>query len=158
MVRKQPTALIVVAAIMLTNCEPVAPDIRIMRSHNALFVDIPWTFWRRIGLQHPSLCVRAIEIFEPSQVVWNLRARGDDMAPCVETKLPIRLGIQLRGFVPPAPLRLVAGRKYGIYVVDVNRVDFVPFRDRKPTNISDYGSYFEAPCESRLGIYSKRCQ
>ena len=97
-------------------------------------------------------------MFDETQVVWNFRAFGDDMAPCVDVPLPIRLGAPLKGMGTPLPLHLKAGTTYGVFVDDVNRVDFVPFSDRSPNNITDPQKFFEAPCDSRWGQYSKRCQ
>jgi hypothetical protein len=149
---------IFLAALCVGSCTPAAPEIRVFRQNHRLVVDTPWTFWRWVGLQRPHLCIHGIEVFDDRQVVWNFRASGDNMAPCVDVHLPIPLGVPLEGIGAPLPLHLKAGKTYGLYLDEVNRVDFVAFSDQNPKNITDYRTFFEAPCDSRLGKYSKHCQ
>lgn len=148
----------ILMSLALVSCDPAAPEIRVFRHNRALVVDTPWTVWRWIGVEHPSLCIRHIQIFDPKQVVWRLDTWNGDAGPCVDVRLPIRLGVSFDGFGEAAPLHLVAGKTYGVFLDDVNEVDFVPFSNRNPTNITDYKKFFEAPCDSRLGKYSKHCQ
>lgn len=144
--------------LALASCTPAAPEIRVVRHRHALFVDIPWTFWRWVGLQHPHLCIRRVQVFDAKHVVWEIQKPGDPMAPCVDVRLPIPLGVPLPGFSAPPSLHLKAGATYGVYLDEVNRVDFVPYSDRSPTNVTDYLQFFEAPCDSLLSKYSKHCQ
>lgn len=104
------------------------------------------------------MCLRRIEVFDASVVIWREDVTVGDMAACVSVKVPIRLGVQTRGFAETAPLHLKAGVTYAVVLDELSRVDFVPFADRTPTNITHYCSFFEAPCDSRWGRYSKHCQ
>ena len=158
MVRTWLATSMTLLALAGSSCTPAAPEIRVLRRDHALVVDVPWTFWRWIGLKDRTLCIHSIEVFDARRVVWKLTASGDDMAPCVDVKAPIKLGVPLEGFAMPASLHLKTGVTYGVDLYDVNRVDFVPFSDRSPRNITDYSKFFEAPCDSRLSKYSKRCQ
>jgi hypothetical protein len=99
-----------------------------------------------------------LKFFDAREVVWREDVPGGDMAACVSLKVPIRLGAQTTGFAATAPLHLKAGVTYAVVLDELCRVDFVPFADGTPTNITDYSKFFEAPCEIRWGRYSKHCQ
>jgi hypothetical protein len=151
-------AYVIALALAESSCTLAAPEIRVFRHDNALFVEFPRTVWRWLGLQDRNLCLRRIEIFDASKIVWREDVLGGDLAPCVSLKVPIRLGVQTKGFAETAPLHLKGGVTYAVVLDELSRVDFIPFADRTPTNITDHSKFFEAPCDSRWSRYSKHCR
>jgi|KBSMisStaDraftv2_1062788.scaffolds.fasta_scaffold505386_2 hypothetical protein len=138
-------------SLIETSCTPAAPQIKVFRRDHALVIDFPWTLSRWLGLQDRNLCLRHIEVFDAKSVVWRLDYEADK-SPCVNVKVPIRMGAPVEGFVASGPLVLHAGRTYGVGLDDLTRVDFVPFTNRPPRNVADWTEYqkwFEAPCGSR---------
>jgi hypothetical protein len=138
-------------AIILGGCTPAAPDIRVFRRHHALVVDFPWSVWRIIGLEDRSLCLRHIQVFDAQRVVWREDVSGGREAPCVDLRVPIPIGVPSKGFVSDGPLKLQAGRTYGVALDDLTEVDFVPFADKSPQNIVDFSKFIQPPCEADLG-------
>lgn len=134
-----------ICAILLNSCTPVAPDIRVFRENHSLVIDFPWTFWRMLELGDRHLCIRHVQVFDTREVVWREDVLGD-ASGCV--RLPIPIGVPLKGFRHSGPTRLQAGKTYGVVIDDLTAVNFIPFADEEPQNIIDPRNFIRPPCES----------
>lgn len=114
-------------------------------------VDFPWSFWRLVGLQDRTYCIRRIELFDPKELLWTLDIKGDGQ--CLDVTMPLRIGGAKAGFMSKGQPSLRSGVTYGIAIVGIGtgRVDFTLRQDDQPENERDWGKLIEPPCGSYFG-------
>jgi hypothetical protein len=147
-------ASVVVLAAALASCQPPDRDI-VVRWHNGqLVVDFPWSLWRLVGLQDKTYCIRRVELFDGTKLLWILEMIEADRS-CLDVTMPLKVGGSIAGFVSkgrPAPRW---GVRYGIAIAGIGRgrVDFTLRADATPENVRDWEKQMQPPC----GSYFDEC-
>lgn len=143
----------VLLSLALTSCQPADRDIVVVLKNGQPVVDFPWSIWRLVGLQNRTYCIRRIELFDETAVLWSLNVPegGPVYRSCVDAKMPLRLGSPLPGFISEGRPQLRVGQRYGVATDGTGngRVDFVLQRDGT-INITKPERQMEAPCGSRF--------
>ena len=142
-------------ALTLASCQPADRDIRVVWRQERLVVDFPWSIWRLVGLQDRTWCVRKIELFDSSKLLWTLEMQQKPPVyhSCYDVTMPIAIGANRSSFVAKGRPTLRDGVRYGIRVDGLGngRVDFVLRGQKAPQNISDWKQLMAAPCGSYFG-------
>jgi hypothetical protein len=148
-------ASLAVLAMALTSCQPPSRDIVVVWRNGQLVVDFPWSLWRLVGLQDKSYCIRRVELFDASKLLWTLdkNEAGPIYHSCLEVTMPLRIGMPIAGFVSKGQPALRAGSTYGVAISGIGdgRVDFTLRGHGSPTIETDWKKQIEPPCGSYFG-------
>ena len=144
------TALIIIA-IALSSCQPAPHDIVVVWRNGQLVIDFPWSFWRLVGLQDRTYCIRRVELFDPKELLWILDTKEE--VQCLEVTMPLRIGSARAGFVSKGQPALRSGVTYDIAIdgIGEGRVDFKLRGHDQPKNEGDWEDQIEPPCGSYFG-------
>jgi hypothetical protein len=138
--------------IALTSCQPRDRDVVVAVRNGQLVVDFPWSFWRVVGLQNRIYCIRRLELFDRTRLLWSLNVPegGPVYHSCLDVTMPLRLGDPVAGFVSEGRPQLSAGQLYGLAIDGTGnaRVDFMLGREGI-TTITEPERQMQAPCYSR---------
>jgi hypothetical protein len=144
-----------VLVLALTSCQPPDRDIVVVWRNGHLVVDFPWSLWRLVGLQDRTYCIRRVELFDPTKLLWTLDMKGDGRVynSCLDVRMPLRVSRPMVGFISKGHPVLRTGVTYGIAIDGIGngRVDFTFRREASPKNVTDRKTQMEPPCGSYLG-------
>ena len=148
-------ALLALLTASLASCHPAPRDIVVVWRDSHLVVDFPWSLWRLVGLQDRTYCIRRIELFDSSALLWT--SEVDDTGPiyhsCLDIRMPIRIGGSMKDFVSNGRIKLRSGVTYGIAISGTGdgRIDFTLDGRAPPKNEPDREKQIEPPCGSYFG-------
>ena len=148
-------ACLLLLAISLASCSPAPRDIVVVWRNGQLVVDFPWSLWRLVGLQDRTYCIRRVELFDSTKLLWTLEMNdaGPTHYSCLDVKMPLRLGEPMPGFVSTGDPVLRSGVTYGLGITGIGdgRVDFTLRGRAFPSNQREWKSMMKAPCGSYFG-------
>lgn len=158
MTRFPRAACVALLALALTSCQPPDRDIVVVWRNGQLVVDFPWNLWRLVGLQDRTYCIRRVELFDPTKLLWTLDMKqgGPVYHSCLDVTMPLRVSRSMAGFISKGHPVLRSGVTYGIAIDGIGdgRVDFTFRGEASPKNVTDWKAQMEPPC----GSYRSECR
>ena len=135
--------------LALGSCQPAERDIRVTLQDGQFVIDFPWSFWRLIGLQDRTYCIRRVQLYDASGLIWLLNAGRD--VQCEDVRMPIEIGAPLNGLTSLGQPVIQAGVTYGVAIEGIGdgRVAFVSDGE-KVENITDRNA-MAPPCGPQWG-------
>ena len=111
--------VLAVIALTLSSCQPPPRDVVVVWRNRELVVDFPWSLWRLVGLQDRTYCVRRLELFSRTKLLWTLDTKED--VQCLDVAMPLPIGRPKAGFVSKGQLALRSGVTYGIAIDGIGK-------------------------------------
>ena len=131
-------------ALTLGSCSAPDRDIRVTVRGGQFAIDYPWSLWRLVGLQDRTYCIRRVQLYDASGLIWLLNTRRD--VQCERVRMPIDVGKQLNGFNALGNPAIQTNETYGVAIDGIGhgRVAFV-YDGKSVENITD-GKAMAPPC------------
>ena len=129
-------------SLLLGACSPPDRDIRVALRDGKLIVDYPRSFWRLVGLQDRTFCLRRIQLFRGDRLIWMMTLTGDGQ--CSEVRMPLVLGEPLDFFIPAGSANIQPGVIYGVAIDGIGHGG-AAFRVRNG-EVENVGEVAESPC------------
>ena len=143
-------------ALALCSCQPPPRDIILVWRNGHLVVDFPWSVWRLVGLQDRTYCIRGVELFDRTKLLWTLETKEE--VQCLDVTMPLRIGHAKEGFISKGRPALRKRVTYGVAIdgIGYGRVDFELSANNQPKNEADWDDQIAPPCGSYFGKCPQR--